>query len=418
MANENPFEGVQNLAGQLREKANGILAPVPVYANKIVNKAADLLGLGSTDRVFHPPMQYPLDLDTVPRPRIVFQCTPYDSAYSIDSVTLPIPQGLSFADGAAFDTIDLGTIAGISEIVSAGLDQALQGEFKKAAVASAKKAFAQATSGGAIGASILAARRLPGADGIAKSLSFAGKQIVNPRTNTAFSGNTLRSFSFDFTLIARNEKESNVIKNIHDVFRNNMYASELGGEKVMLQYPGTWTIKFVDSNNEELDYIPKIYRCNLTSCTTVINGNSNAYHADMAPHEVQVQLGFQEVKILTRNEIEALQRDSIREDPDEQKYSEQIREVAATAGRLLKKVANVQQGETGYLERNSYNDAGGETYTIDQMRQFVEAPETGINLRGEGRAEARAEAENNNTNVTGGINRLIGSGSLGTGPKN
>ena len=284
-------------------------------------------------------LEFPLDLADLQRPIVRFSCLPHDAALPIESICLPIPQGLTFNDAASYSTVNMGTIAAMSDIAkAAGGETGIANKIK----AAAGEAGAQSFSGGGIGASILLSRKI-GMETTAKTLEFSSKQVVNPRTNTAFDGNTLRSFQFDFKLIASNEAEVRTIDAIQNVFRNNTYASEVGGRKTMLQYPSLWHIEFLSPDMTELQYIPKIFSCYITGAGTTINSTDNTYRNDYSPHEVDVSVQFQESKILTRNEIEDLEANSNRANADTAYISEKQRDLVSAQNKLISKLARDEQ---------------------------------------------------------------------------
>ena len=281
-------------------------------------------------------LEFPLDLNQFLRPVIRFACTPNDPSFPITSISLPIPRGLSFADSATYDVINMGTIAAGAEIMKVAEKEGI-GQ----AVGKAKNQF---FSGGAIGAGIIAARSV-GMDKTAQVMEFSSRQVVNPRTNTAFQGNQLRNFSFDFKMIGKSPAEVRQIDRIQNAFRDNLYASELGGEKTMLKYPSLWTITFLDPVNgfKELEYVPKIYTCYCTSVNTTVNSSSNTYRKDMSPYEIDVSLSFQESKILTRNEIEDLEINGNRENSDNAYIREKEQQLLSTQQKLAKEYATEQR---------------------------------------------------------------------------
>jgi len=284
-------------------------------------------------------LEFPLDLADLDRPIVRFSCIPHDSSIPIESICFPIPQGLAFNDSASYSTINMGTISAIADIAKAAGGATGIGNKIKAA---AGEGGAQAFSGGGIGASILLSRKL-GLETTAKTLEFSSKQVVNPRTNTAFDGNTLRSFQFDFKLIASNEAEVRSIDSIQNVFRNNTYAAEVGGRKTMLQYPSLWHIEFLSPDMTELQYIPKIFSCYITACNTTINSSDNTYRNDYSPHEVDISLQFQESKILTRNEIEDLEANSNRANADTAFISQKSQDLVSAQNKLISKLARDEQ---------------------------------------------------------------------------
>ena len=280
-------------------------------------------------------LEFPLDLGDLQRPIIRFSCLPHDASEPIDSICLPYPQGVAFNDVASYSTINMGTISAMADIAkAAGGASGIGGKLK----AAAGEAGAQAFSGGGIGASILAAKKL-GLEGVAKTMEFSSQQVVNPRTNTAFDGNSLRSFQFDFKMIGSSEAEVRMIDNIQNCLRNNSYAKEIGGRKTMLQYPSLWHIEFLDPDMQELQYVPKIFSCYLTAVTTTINASDNTFRVDYSPHEVDISLQFQESKILTRNEIEDLEINSNRENADTSFINEKKDELVSAQNELIDKLA-------------------------------------------------------------------------------
>lgn len=258
------------------------------------------------------------------RPYIRFTCKPANGGEAMTSVNLPCPGGVSFSDGGSYTTIDMGMIGDIAQIVAKGgspmeMAGSTLGAFKK-----------QAAGLGAVGGGILALKTL-GANDAATALEFANKSIRNPRTNTAFSGNTLRNFQFNFKMIGKDPKEVDEINEIQSFFREQVYASKLNGTStIMQQYPNQWTIQFMDPRDgTELQYMPKIFTSYLTTATTAVNSTSNTFRTDLSPLEVDVSLGFQETKILDRDEINALEA-GVRFNRDDDAYN-QLAGQAATA---------------------------------------------------------------------------------------
>mgnify|MGYP003626606811 FL=1 len=303
--------------------------------------------------------EFPPDLGDSGRPFIRFACFPSTQHHPIEAISFPCPSGISFGDGATYSTIDVGTLAAIGEVAQAGIaafnNPSNTGNVDSAMNAvggSAMKAYSQLSSGGIGGAAIIAARKV-GMDNVAQGLEFGAKQVLNPRTNTTFAGNTLRNFQFDFKMIAQSAAETNTIHAIHSVFRNNLYAAEVGGESIMLKYPNQWEITFHDPANpaSELKHVPKIYRTYLTGLTTVVNSSANTFHKDMSPYEIDVSLQFQETKILTRQEMERLQMYGDRTNKDEelaQQFGDQIGRIGELAGDAINKFsAKVSPGEEG-----------------------------------------------------------------------
>ena len=273
--------------------------------------------LPQAQRARKPELVFPRDmLVESQRPYIRFTCKPANGGQAMTSVNLPCPGGVSFNDGGDYTTVDMGIIGDIATIVAKG------GSVSEMAGAAAGAFKKQAAGLGAVGGGILALKTL-GANDAATALEFANKSVRNPRTNTAFSGNQLRNFQFNFKMIGKDPKEVDEINEIQSFFREQVYASKLNGTStIMQQYPSQWTVKFIDPRDgNELQYMPKIFTCYLTTATTVVNSSSNTFRTDLSPYEIDVSLQFQETKVLDRDEINALEG-GVRFNRDDDAYNE------------------------------------------------------------------------------------------------
>jgi len=301
-----------------------------------------------------PELVFPRDmLVESQRPYIRFTCKPANGGQGMTSVNLPCPGGVSFADGGSYTTVDMGVIGDIANIVAKG------GNALEMAGGAARAFKEQAEGLGAVGGGILALKTL-GANDAATALEFANKSIRNPRTNTAFSGNTLRNFQFNFKMIGKDPKEVDEINEIQSFFREQVYASKLNGTStIMQQYPSQWTVKFMDprgGDDLELKYMPKIFTCYLTSASTVVNSTSNTFRTDLSPYEIDVSLQFQETKILDRDEINALEG-GVRFNRDDDAYNQ-----------LTSQAVTAVKGVTDQLQKK-IEDADGTTAKREAMQR-------------------------------------------------
>lgn len=228
-------------------------------------------------------------------------------------IYLPIPEGLSFSDSAEYSTIDLGTIGELANI-----EPESEGFFD-----TVKNAIGKTTTLKASQIARIAIEGVAGSSELGKAALFSTKQILNPNTNTTFTGVGLRNFSFSFKLIGRNPDDSKMIRDIHETFRIHTYPESDDSENnIILNYPEIWTIKFfdtlgkakvetffdnVDSSHagsfNESEFIPKIYECYLTGMSTNINSSSSIFRNDGAPVEVDFSLNFQETRTLIRQDF-------------------------------------------------------------------------------------------------------------------
>ena len=245
---------------------------------------------------------FPLEISNQPvRPLIKF--TAYDRRdgnADQHHIYLPSPAGIAFTEQADFSQIDLGVVAATS--------------------ISASQANGAMATLGAIGKGIGgffggASKSLAKTMGAGEAFDFQQKTIKNPNTNTTFKANGMRNFSFAFKLVARNQKESEVIRKIHSKFRRFTYASRKGGSSnFIVDFPPVWTIRFMDQGENSLSenkYIPRIFSCYLTQCNSTFNSDANIYFNDKAPLVIDMVLNYQETRALTRNDIEDMENDQM-----------------------------------------------------------------------------------------------------------
>jgi len=255
-------------------------------------------------------LMYPLELrNQTNRPCIEF--TAYDTSsgdVQLKTIWFPCPAGIEINDQASYNTIDLGALGGAlnTALEAAKGTEGIGGK----ASAVGKSLINQVKSARAGEISALAGMALPG---YGDKLQFKAKTILNPNTNTTFTGNNIRSFSFSFKMIARSEAEAKEIQRIHKTFRKYAYADSNGNQQnLTLRYPPVWRIRFLDGQKNENKYIPKIYSCYLQGVTSTFNSTSPTFHTDGSPLEVDVNISFQETRVLTRFDIETMGDDENR----------------------------------------------------------------------------------------------------------
>lgn len=213
------------------------------------------------------------------------------------TIWFPAPENLQFGDSGDYGTSDLGLAAGAIDTVSGR--------------SGVKNILSQISTLNKEQAKSLGSKLLP--ETYKDSVSLATQQINNPNTNTTFNSNGVRSFSFQFKMVARSASESNLIREIQTKFRRFIYASR-GGENntITLEYPPVWTVKFMNMNTgTENPYIPRIYSSYCKAVNTNFNATGNVYFTDNAPLEVDLAVEFQETRALNRHDIDQMLNDQL-----------------------------------------------------------------------------------------------------------
>ena len=145
--------------------------------------------------------------------------------------------------------------------------------------------------------------------GVANALTLQNRTIINPNIRALFRGVGLREFTFQFKMIARSQLEAEVIRQIVQHFRQEMYPGtfdidELGGADIGFKFPNVFKIQF-NYNGAPNRNIPKIEYCYLRNVSTSINPTGGAFRRDGQPNEVDLTLSFVEYKTLNKKDIRA-----------------------------------------------------------------------------------------------------------------
>ena len=139
-------------------------------------------------------------------------------------------------------------------------------------------------------------------------LSRATGQVLNPNLELLFSGVNLRSFQFDFDFAPRDEKESNVVKEIIRVFKKSMSPKSGGnteGAGLFIKAPNIFLLKY-KSGNQDHPYLNKFKPCALTSMGMNYTGSgSYATYADKTPVHMKLSLSFTELNPIYNEDYES-----------------------------------------------------------------------------------------------------------------
>ena len=195
-----------------------------------------------------------------------------------------IPQGFQLGDSANFGSIDLGVINATKSLITDKKEEKGESDTENIAIGTAVLKQLNLDVGGA-------------SDAVMRDQGVA----LNNQTTLTFEGSSIRTFSFQFKMIASSQQEARIAKTIEHTFRKYMYAKKEGD--FALKYPPIFRIKFLkgDQINKQL---PKLFDSYLTGLTSSYNTEGgNMYHADGSPSDIELQLEFQEQRQLTREDL-------------------------------------------------------------------------------------------------------------------
>jgi len=362
----------------------------------------------------HSNMYYPLrdTLFGADRPQIRFSCIRVN--YEEDTTAIrnrhtcyfPCPANIAFGDAANLSSIDLGVMGAAASNITANNQGINQGALEIAGEASIEAMKKQATKG------------VASAFGDAFNKGAAVVKVAeNPFTNTTYQGANVRTFTFNFKMIAESKRESDMIKSINHFFRVNMYGgAELGEDQqidAFLQYPPVWEIDFLQGLGQKgakmNPYLPKIFSCYLGGFNSTFNTTSAAWHEDGAPLEVDISLTFQETRALTQKDIYNL--NSISGNYYGSEVDNMRKRGIGVGGKAnVATVASIENFKAGEVATNapnaSYSSVSEETVSLGDYLNIPELYNTQISQGALGFGGNSIP-----TSVTGALNNITGGGS-------
>ena len=254
---------------------------------------------------------------------------------TIRSVVLPIPSELSVGYGVEYTDDSFGSIGGASAGLVGADDiksgTAGLGEIIGQKISAAKDAFknrdtdaavqalgiltpAIATTASTLGAGAIAGLLTAGVtgDGVVSGISFSEGLTINPHMAVLFKGVGFREHAFNYKFIAKNQSESNTIKNIIKVFKYYMHPSYFNGSNLAFQYPDEFEIEFAQAVSDNLY---KVGTSVLKSFNVNYNGeNTPLFFEDTgAPVSIDIQMQFQETRIMTKDDMDDPDLDTMNE---------------------------------------------------------------------------------------------------------
>lgn len=292
----------------------------------------------------HAPIVYPSDLDNdhyimfhvMERRRPGINSAPTDRA--IRSIVLPVPMNLSTSYGVNYENKGMGVLGGLASgqltgqnLVEGGsslLDMAKQKATdiagalgfdisddigtQKSTGADTNLSSNQLLAGagaaagalvgskfGAVGAAL--GGSVVGAGNIPAGIMMAAGKAINPHMAVLFNDVKFRNFQFQYRLMARNQEESDTIKELISVLKYHMHPALEDGT-LTFGYPEEFEIEF---SRTIAPYLFKINKSVLTDISVNYNGENMPlfFEQSQAPVSIDLTMSFQETKILTKQDF-------------------------------------------------------------------------------------------------------------------
>lgn len=210
-----------------------------------------------------------------------------DTTYRIsDAIALHLDGPPTVKYNMNYANKDLGTLLGVLSGAVGGTQDLLS---------------ATGEAGAALGATLA---KLPGAFGAAdvqSAMSAAAGVSLNPFKETVFESVDFRSFGFKYKFLPKNKFESDAVYNIINLFKEHMHP-QLSEGKLFFIYPSEFQITYYYETGPNT-YFHKFRPCALESLEVTYGGDTFSSFKDGAPTEINLNLTFRELEVLTRNLI-------------------------------------------------------------------------------------------------------------------
>lgn len=141
------------------------------------------------------------------------------------------------------------------------------------------------------------------APGVGGALSAMSGLAYNPKKEQLFKGVDFRTFTFDYQFAPRSSTEAGNIMRIVEMFKLHMHPEFKDKDSFIYIYPSEFDIHYYHLTNEN-KAIFKHTSCVLTNLSVNYTPNANfATFADGSPTQINIQMTFKELAILTKSEI-------------------------------------------------------------------------------------------------------------------
>jgi len=222
-----------------------------------------------------------------------------------ETIQLPMQPGLSESTGVSWGENSLNAIQAIGA-------QAAQGAITRAGDGDFRGAL------GELGEGVTSLGQLTQDEGTRKQLAayFAGQavganvlgrstgQVINPNMELLFSGPTLRSFSFNFTLTPRDAEEAGIVRKMIRAMKRNM-TPQRSSEALFLKSPRIFELEYIfGDNNREHPFLNKFKPCACTSFTVnyTPDGSYMTYRDQPSMTSYQISMSFGEIEPIYADE--------------------------------------------------------------------------------------------------------------------
>ena len=219
----------------------------------------------------------------------------------MDSVAMYLPPNVEDTTTATYNDSKTG-VAGF--LAASGVNAA---DKDASAIAASLVAGAQGILGDMAAKSAGVVAELAGAEGGEQLAKKAFGVADNPYMEVLFDSMGLRTFTYNFNMAPRNEKETIEIQKIIQLFRFHMAPELRPGINRYLGLPSQFDIHYMflskDGQASENSFYNKISTCVLQDCKVNYTPNGVKSFEDGGPTATTMALTFKEVELMTKDKI-------------------------------------------------------------------------------------------------------------------
>jgi len=236
----------------------------------------------------------------------------YNVATSLHTIYLPMPDQLSYNEQAEWQGTDLGMLALVRDKIMGGDKKAEDfataglGQIGNLVGGGAGALVGTLFGGGVLGGAAVGA--LGGGANIQAAVESTFRVKTNPFKEQTFGGVPFRPFEFAWTFSPRNEAEVNMLNKIIKKIRTHSKPSFKDASKTIFNYPDEFQIEFLTlvagDNLKENKNLPRLKPMVCKSVNTNFMTAGWRSFENGAPATVTLQLGFEEIDIVTSGDVE------------------------------------------------------------------------------------------------------------------
>jgi len=151
------------------------------------------------------------------------------------------------------------------------------------------------------------AAELAGAEGAEQLAKKAFGEADNPYMEVLFDAMQLRTFTYNFEFLPRNQQEAYEVQKIIQLFRFHMAPELRPGVNRYLGLPSQFDIHYMflskDGQASENNFYNRIATCVLNNCVVDYTSNGVKSFEDGGPTKTTMTLTFKEIELLTKDKI-------------------------------------------------------------------------------------------------------------------